>query len=250
MNHGPFLFLGLFAAMAVSWLTFVLGPQLQMGNLEPTQTVAPLPVVYPNNPPGQARQGAEVYRANGCVYCHTEQVRPDSAGSDIAHGWGRRRSVAHDYIFEQTVLLGTQRIGPDLANAGARMDATAVLLRLYDPRIFEAHTVMPPYRYLFEARKIGRAPSADAWWYRPNSRRRRVMRLCPAPPPTRWRPTSPICIRTRIFLKCRRRRQIPPAQTLWLLTRMRPPQAPMLSIRHRAMLPQNEPEGPTEHNQC
>ena len=162
MNQGPFLFLGLFAAMAVSWLTFVLGPQLQMGNLEPTQTVAPLPVVYPNNPPGQARQGAEVYRANGCVYCHTEQVRPDSAGSDIAHGWGRRRSVAHDYIFEQTVLLGTQRIGPDLANAGARMDATAVLLRLYDPRIFEAHTVMPPYRYLFEARKIGRAPSADA----------------------------------------------------------------------------------------
>jgi cytochrome c oxidase cbb3-type subunit 2 len=162
MNNGPFLFLGLFASMAVSWLTFVLGPQLQIGNLEPAQTVAPLPVVYPNNAPGEARQGAEVYRAHGCVYCHTEQVRPNALGSDIAHGWGRRRSVARDYIFEQTVMLGTQRIGPDLANAGARMDATAVLLRLYDPRIFEAHTVMPPYRYLFEVRKIGRAPSADA----------------------------------------------------------------------------------------
>ena len=83
MNSGPMLFLGLFASMAISWVTFVLGPQAQMGNLQPAKTVAPLPAVYPNTTPGLARQGAEVYRASGCAYCHTEQVRP----AELARTW-------------------------------------------------------------------------------------------------------------------------------------------------------------------
>lgn len=168
MNSGPFLFLGLFASMAVSWATFILAPQMQLGNLAPAKTVSvtSAPVDYPNNLPGMAHQGEEVYRANGCVYCHTEQVRPDTLGSDIARGWGSGRgdrySVARDYIFEHTVMLGTQRIGPDLANAGMRMDATAVLTRLWDPRIFQPDSIMPSYRYLFDVRKIGREPSTNA----------------------------------------------------------------------------------------
>ena len=165
MNNGPMLFLGLFASMAISWVTFVLGPMAQLGNLQQARTVAPLPASYPNNPPGLAEQGAEVYRACGCTYCHTRQVRPAGSGADLAHGWGVRRSVAHDYIFERTVMLGTKRIGPDLANAGLRMDATAVLARLWDPRIVNkldsAHSIMPSYRYLFDVRKAGSAPFAD-----------------------------------------------------------------------------------------
>jgi cytochrome c oxidase cbb3-type subunit 2 len=167
MNNGPMLFLGLFASMAISWVAFVLGPQAQMGGLQPAKTVAALPVVYPNTTSGLARQGEEVYRACGCVYCHTAQVRPKELGSDLAHGWGVRRSVAHDYIYEQTVMLGMQRVGPDLANAGLRMDATAVLARLWDARMFEAKSLMPPYRYLFELRKIGRTPTPDALVVRP-----------------------------------------------------------------------------------
>jgi cytochrome c oxidase cbb3-type subunit 2 len=166
MNNGPMLFLGLFASMAISWVTFVLGPQAQMGNLQPAKTVAPLPAVYPNTTPGLARQGAEVYRASGCAYCHTEQVRPAELGSDLARGWGIRRSVAHDYIFDQPVMPGAQRVGPDLANAGLRMSSMAVLVRLWDARIINhldaAHSLMPPYRYLFDVRKIGRTPSPDA----------------------------------------------------------------------------------------
>ncbi len=166
MNNGPVLFLGLFASMAISWVTFVLGPMAQLGNLQQARTVAALPATYPNSPPGLAEQGEEVYRACGCVYCHTRQVRPAESGADLAHGWGVRRSVAHDYIFERKVMLGTQRIGPDLANAGLRMDATAVLARLWDPRIVNkldsAHSIMPSYRYLFDVRKTGSAPLAGA----------------------------------------------------------------------------------------
>jgi cytochrome c oxidase cbb3-type subunit 2 len=59
-------------------------------------------------------------------------------------------------------MLGAQRVGPDLANAGLRMDAAAVLARLWDARAVEPKSLMPPYKYLFDVRKIGRTPSPDA----------------------------------------------------------------------------------------
>ncbi len=166
MNSGPALFLGLFLAMAISWLAFVLEPQMQIGNLQQTNTVAvgALPVDYPFNMPGDAHAGAEVYRANGCAACHTQQVRPNADGNDLARGWGKRRSVAEDYLYDQPVMLGSQRIGPDLANAGLRMDAGSILVRLYNPRALLGNgaSIMPPYPYLFERRKIGGIPSPDA----------------------------------------------------------------------------------------
>ena len=172
MNNGPVIFLGLFFSMAISWVAFVLGPQAQLAGLQQARTVAPVPASYPNPSPGLAQQGEQVYRASGCVYCHTEQVRPKELGSDLARGWGVRRSVAHDYIYDQTVMLGTQRLGPDLANAGLRMDAMAMLLRLWDPRTVNhldaGHSIMPAYKYLFDVRKIGRAPSPDALVVAPN----------------------------------------------------------------------------------
>jgi cytochrome c oxidase cbb3-type subunit 2 len=167
MNSGPILFFGLLASMAVSWMAFVLGPVVQLGGLQQTTISSALKEPYPNNVPGQAHQGAEIYRANGCAYCHTQQVRPTELGPDLQMGWGTRRSVAPDYIYSDPVMLGSVRIGPDLANAGSRMDETAVLLRLYEPRIVNptldaAHSLMPSYRYLFDVHKVGRLPSTNA----------------------------------------------------------------------------------------
>jgi cbb3-type cytochrome oxidase cytochrome c subunit len=69
---------------------------------------------------GMVTRGARVYAANGCNYCHSEQVRADYAGADIERKWGDRRSAPRDYIFERPVLLGKMRMGQDLANIGAR----------------------------------------------------------------------------------------------------------------------------------
>jgi len=164
MNSGPLLFLGLLVTMACSWLSFVMGPQLQIGGMTPTTNiiVGATGQIYPHTEPGTAHQGADVYRANGCATCHTEEVRPFAFGSDINRGWGFRRSTAYDYLFDQPVQLGFLRVGPDLANAARRMNASAVLLRLYDPRAFTPGSIMPPYRFLFEQRKIHGAPSADS----------------------------------------------------------------------------------------
>src|SRR5260370_9752756 len=70
-----------------------------------------------------AEGGRRVYAANGCVYCHSQQIRADYAADDIERKWGDRRSAPRDYIFERQVFLGKMRMGADLANVGARAPA-------------------------------------------------------------------------------------------------------------------------------
>lgn len=235
MKSAALVFLAAFIALASSWSGFVLAPQLQLGLAVQTNVLGST-ALYPLARPGLARQGAEVYRANGCVYCHSQQVgqegvrcdvvltdagtnitatqeaisrltaalRPgvvpepitglpktlfqladvdaaspalkalESAGAkaelhivptgrDIARGWGKRRTVAQDYLYDSPVQPGGRRIGPDLANVGARLpDANWHYRHLYAPGIEVKDSKMPPYRYLFETRKVGREASPEA----------------------------------------------------------------------------------------
>jgi cbb3-type cytochrome oxidase cytochrome c subunit len=114
------LFLGIFGIFAFSWLGMTVVPNLQIGSLNP-QTDEDGGDVYPAPPSGMAVRGAQVYAANGCVYCHSQQVRPDYGGSDLERKWGDRRSAPRDYIFQPIVMLGKMRTGPDLANVGHRL---------------------------------------------------------------------------------------------------------------------------------
>ncbi len=111
------IFLGIFGIFAFSWLGMTVVPNLQIGSLNP-QTDEDGGDAYPVPLSGMVSRGARVYAANGCVYCHSQQVRPDYGGSDIERHWGERRSAPRDYIFEPIVFLGKMRIGPDLANVG------------------------------------------------------------------------------------------------------------------------------------
>lgn len=165
MNHGPLVFLGALVAMAASWFGLVMGPLLQLEKAQPVDAVN-TGDPYPQMRPGLAAQGAEVYRSLGCVSCHSQQVCSKEFNSDIARGWGSRRSVAQDYLYDRPVLLGSQRVGPDLSNIGARSPgADWLMLHLYDARTVlpkDARSVMPPNRFLFEMRKITGQPSPDA----------------------------------------------------------------------------------------
>jgi cytochrome c oxidase cbb3-type subunit 2 len=216
MNRGALIFLAAFVALGGSWCGFVLAPQLQLGGAKQT-TVLNSSEVYPVGRPGEANQGLQVYRANGCAACHTEQVRQTgvaceviltdagknplnvsnvisalkltgitkdeadvvsgqitaaggkvetrivATGPDIARGWGMRRSVAEDFLYDYPVQPGGLRVGPDLANIGVRApDANWQLLHLYAPQSVVKGSAMPPFRYLFEVRRIGREASPDA----------------------------------------------------------------------------------------
>ena len=116
------LFLGIFGTFAFSWAGLVAIPNAQIGHLDP-QVDEEGSDPYPAPKSGLAERGRRVYVANGCVYCHSQQVRPDYAAADIERKWGERRSAPRDYIFERPALLGKMRMGPDLSNIGRRAPA-------------------------------------------------------------------------------------------------------------------------------
>jgi cytochrome c oxidase cbb3-type subunit 2 len=146
-------FIGLFAALAISWAGIVLGSNAQLGKLAPYYDDASSST-FPEWFPGVASQGQLVYKDLGCVACHTQQVRRPGFGSDKDRGWGDRQSVARDYIYQPFPQLGSSRIGPDLTNLGDRKpsapDADDLLKLLYT-----GSGGMPSYRFLFEKREIG-----------------------------------------------------------------------------------------------
>lgn len=171
MNSTPLLFLGILVALASSWWGILVAPTLQIGNA-PTVLSKETGQHYPANRPGLAQQGAEIYRSEGCNTCHSQVVRPEGFGIDLARGWGKRRTVAQDYLRDAPVMLGSVRIGPDLSNIGYRMGAGDTnaqpvmvayhLKHLFHPRTVAAGSVMPAYPYLFETRPVHGSPSAHA----------------------------------------------------------------------------------------
>jgi cbb3-type cytochrome oxidase cytochrome c subunit len=116
------LFLGIFGTFAFSWVGLTVIPNWQIGHLNP-QMEEDGTDAYPMPQSGMVERGARVYAANGCIYCHSQQVRADYAANDIDRKWGDRRSAPRDYIFERPVFLGKMRMGQDLANIGARAPA-------------------------------------------------------------------------------------------------------------------------------
>src|SRR5580765_188152 len=116
------LFLGIFGTFAFSWIGLTVIPTWQIGHLNP-ETDEEGTDIYPRPQSGLFVRGERVYAANGCVYCHSQQVRADYAADDIERKWGNRRSAPRDYIFDRPVFLGKMRMGQDLANIGARAPA-------------------------------------------------------------------------------------------------------------------------------
>jgi cbb3-type cytochrome oxidase cytochrome c subunit len=116
------LFLGIFGTFAFSWIGLTVIPTWQIGHLNPESDEEGTEI-YPRPQSGMFARGEHVYAANGCVYCHSQQVRADYIADDIERKWGNRRSAPRDYIFERPVFLGKMRMGQDLANIGARAPA-------------------------------------------------------------------------------------------------------------------------------
>jgi cytochrome c oxidase cbb3-type subunit 2 len=156
------LFCGIFFLFGLSWLGLVAFPYLTFAALRQSKDDA-TGALAPLGNPGAAAQGARVYAANGCLYCHSQYVREKDEGNDIDRKWGTRRTVARDYMYDQQVFLGTTRLGADLSNVGVRQTDPQWFYRiLYNPRTMSHQVSMPAYRWLFETREIQGQPSVDA----------------------------------------------------------------------------------------
>jgi cytochrome c oxidase cbb3-type subunit 2 len=156
----------------LNWYGFVVLPWIHYGHLPPIQNGDDDTDISPFDASGLAHQGEHIYAANGCVYCHTQQVRDPASGADIIRGWGTaadsdgkaitRRTYPRDYIWQGETFLGNSRDGADLSNAGARFKAAQLYAWLYSPHTLDPHSSMPEYRFLFIKQRISGQPSADA----------------------------------------------------------------------------------------
>lgn len=99
-------------------------------------------------------EGKKIYISNGCVACHSQQVR----NVDMDKAYGDRPGIAADYAAirrtdfwrNTATLMGTERTGPDLTNIGKRQPSEAWhLLHLYQPRAVVDKSIMPAYPWLF-----------------------------------------------------------------------------------------------------
>jgi cytochrome c oxidase cbb3-type subunit 2 len=148
MNKSWSFLLGVLATVLFSLSGLVLIPNWHFQELQPVvdQSGASHPTPFA----GSVLLGREVYISEGCLYCHSQQIRAADFGVDIQRGWGSRRSVARDYIFDRPHLMGTMRTGPDLANIGVRQRSRQwQYLHLYHPPITSPGSIMPSFGFLF-----------------------------------------------------------------------------------------------------
>lgn len=138
--------LGAFAIMASAITILVVIPKSMMREVRAMPELAP----YTE----QQLRGRQVYIANGCIYCHSQQIRDPAFTTDVDRGWGSRATVPEDYVHDRPHLLGTMRTGPDLINVGQRLPSVDWhLIHLYDPRAVFEWSTMPAFPFLFEERQ-------------------------------------------------------------------------------------------------
>jgi len=97
---------------------------------------------------GSGLQGREIYVAEGCWYCHTQQVRPIVTDANL--GPVTQPDLLASFAPD---TLGIQRIGPDLAHAGSRQptdDAVWLAGFLTDPQSVRDNSLQPGYGHLSE----------------------------------------------------------------------------------------------------
>jgi len=94
-------------------------------------------------------RGRLVYISEGCIHCHSQYVRPNTA--DVLM-WGPVENL-NDIHNQQPPLIGNRRQGPDLSQVGARRSRLWLKMHLYDPRQVSGSAVMPSYAFLFRGER-------------------------------------------------------------------------------------------------
>ena len=150
MAVGGFLFLSILIGIV---------PAYQMQNTEPMPGQVPLTDLQ--------QHGLNVYISEGCVACHTQQVR----NIEMDKMWGDRPSMPSDYYYtkkrldiwrQSPSLLGSERTGPDLTNVGLRQPIKDWhLLHIYNPRTVVSESIMPPYPWLFKVKDESKITDND-----------------------------------------------------------------------------------------
>ena len=87
------------------------------------------------------QRGRDIYRREGCFYCHTQfnRYQDRESGEMVKAG---------DYANETPHVLGTERTGPDLSNIGGKYPDQWHHAHHINPRKVKPGSIMPSYSYL------------------------------------------------------------------------------------------------------
>lgn len=104
--------------------------------------------------------GEDIYRVEGCWYCHTDQTRTlvqDTVLNGSA-SYPAPPSSANEYIYQQVTFPGTRRIGPDLSRVGIkRPNKDWHMSHFWSPKSESKGSIMPSFKHFFEDDPSGSA---------------------------------------------------------------------------------------------
>ena len=149
-NHWLLFGVSFFGFIALAYLVGI-GPAIWVQN-----HTQPLPGSVA--PTALETEGLKVYVSEGCVYCHTQQVRPLKMDASLGKALGPWRLRVRAGRLEcgspyAPAILGSERTGPDLSNVGARQASDVwQYLHLYNPRSVVEGSVMPAFPWLFDVK--------------------------------------------------------------------------------------------------
>jgi cbb3-type cytochrome c oxidase subunit II len=124
----------------------------------------------------QELRGRNIYRREGCFYCHSQFTRyQDREYGEVVQ--------AGDYVYETPHVLGTERSGPDLSNIGGKYPKAWHWMHHVDPRKVKPGSIMPSFSYLSDEEMgdlvlyldtIGKNRQSPTWLTAPQEIRDRV----------------------------------------------------------------------------
>ena len=135
MNKSPWIFLGVLFALSLSWWGMVFGPASQANAAK--ADLGDGTSLHPRS--GLAQQGEQIYRENGCYYCHTRMATGGTFGYEIqitqlgADKDLTREIIGEEYagnkIFEKAYAFQAVAAAQEAATAeGADVEATKATL--------------------------------------------------------------------------------------------------------------------------
>lgn len=89
----------------------------------------------------QQERGRELFYSNGCNYCHTQYVRYEDTGMGPISQGG-------NYVFDNPMVLGSERTGPDLSYLGRKRSEQWEINHLKAPRVYSPLSIMPSFDFL------------------------------------------------------------------------------------------------------
>lgn len=88
--------------------------------------------------------GRDIYIREGCVGCHSQQVRPFR---DEIERYGEY-SKPGEHVYDHPFLWGSKRTGPDLHRVGGKYPDLWHVRHMENPRSTSPQSLMPPYAWL------------------------------------------------------------------------------------------------------